>query len=397
MNIKKFSRTLPMKLWLLLLGVVLFSFFSNDFGLVDIQKTAIILAAGVDKTEDGFSVTAQIAVPKGSDRTTGGTSSVEIEAEGETVSDCVSLIFAKTGWVPKFVFCNLIVVGEEAAKSDMIGALNYFLRNDYMSDSCLLAVCEGKAGALLSSTSAIDDTSSLAIEKLFSNAAVNSGKVVPNSLKDFAISYYGVSESGYLPYVRASEQEGGQNDHAPTSAGAGTNAGGERDEPQKVYIAEETALFSKGKMVGLLPREQTLAFSLLTGKVSTGTFGAEDAGKPVTLTVVKNGGGVSLDLKDGPTAKLALSVTVRLCCRSITAPVEDIVSDSVPSPILKSAKAVLEEYAETLFSMCREAQCDLFQFKRMLYARSRKDYAAWKDSLLLALRPEIEAKVVSMK
>ena len=34
------------KLALLLGGVLLFAFFSNDFGLVDIQKTAVILAAG---------------------------------------------------------------------------------------------------------------------------------------------------------------------------------------------------------------------------------------------------------------------------------------------------------------------------------------------------------------
>ena len=79
-----------MKLYILLAIIVLFAFFSNDFGLVDIQKTAIILAAAIDKTENGYSLTAQIAVPKGSDRTTGGTSSVEIEAEGATVSDCVT-------------------------------------------------------------------------------------------------------------------------------------------------------------------------------------------------------------------------------------------------------------------------------------------------------------------
>ena len=86
MRFKKFLQTVPMKLWIILIVVVLFSFFSNDFGLVDIQKTAIILAAGIDKTENGFSLTAQIAVPKGSDRTTGGTSSVEIGAEGKPVS-----------------------------------------------------------------------------------------------------------------------------------------------------------------------------------------------------------------------------------------------------------------------------------------------------------------------
>ena len=60
---KKFLKTNPMKLWMILCALIVFTFFSNDFGLVDIQKTAIILAAGIDRTADGFSLTAQIAVP----------------------------------------------------------------------------------------------------------------------------------------------------------------------------------------------------------------------------------------------------------------------------------------------------------------------------------------------
>ena len=58
-----------MKFYILLAVIVIFSFFSNDFELVDIQKTAIILAAGVDRSENGYVLTAQIAVPKGSERT----------------------------------------------------------------------------------------------------------------------------------------------------------------------------------------------------------------------------------------------------------------------------------------------------------------------------------------
>ena len=75
---KRFLKHIPTKLWAILCIAVLFTFFSNDFGLVDIQKTALVLAAGIDRTEDEFALTAQIAVPKGSDRTTGGTSSVQI-------------------------------------------------------------------------------------------------------------------------------------------------------------------------------------------------------------------------------------------------------------------------------------------------------------------------------
>ncbi len=388
---RKFLKTLPMKLYLLLLAAVLFSFFSNDFGLVDIQKTAIILAAGVDKTENGFLLTAQIAVPKGSDRTTGGTSSVEIEAEGKTVSDCVTSIYSKTGWVPKLVFCDLIVLGEETAKSDVISHLNYFLRNEYMPDSCLVAVCEGSAKELLSSTSALADASSLAIEQLFSDAAQKSGKVMPNTLKEFAIGYYGVSKSSYLPFLRMADQEGAEN------AASGSSSGGEGTEPQKIYTAEETAIFSEGRMVGLLSPEETLLFSMLEGKVFAGTLSAEREGEPVTLTVLKNDGSVSLKGEDAPKAVLSVSLVVRLCCRGVTAPIADVSDDSVPKEVLESAASALKEHAAALFEHAKSAGCDLFNLKRTLYRTSPKRYAKWKDLLPGAAEVALDVSVSSKK
>ena len=38
-------------------------FFSNDFGLVDIQKTAIVLAVGIDRENEEFIVNSRIASP----------------------------------------------------------------------------------------------------------------------------------------------------------------------------------------------------------------------------------------------------------------------------------------------------------------------------------------------
>ena len=389
-----------MKLYVLLAAIITFAFFSNDFGLVDIQKTAIILAAGIDKTETGFSLTTQIAVPKGSDRSTGGTSSVEIEAEGETVSDCVSLIYSKTGWVPKLVFCNLILLGEDAVKEDVISYLNYFLRNEYMNDSCQLAVCEGKAKDVIESQSAIDDTSSLAIEKLFSDAAQKAGRVMQNTLKDFAIGYYGVSKSSYLPYVRMADQKGAQSGGAASASGnggsGGQSGGGSGAESEKVYSAEETALFQDGKMVELLTREQTLALSLLKGNVESGTFNADDKGNNVTLTVLKNKGGVSLEMKGVPTAKLSLDLTVRLCCRGTTAPIEDIASDSVSPEVLESAKTVLQGYITELWDKTKECGCDLFDLTTSLYRSSLKKFAEWMDYLLTSVEPKIETNVKSM-
>ena len=391
----RFLKTVPMKLWLILAAIIAFSFLSNDFGLVDVQKTAIVLAAGIDRNaEKGYTLTAQIAVPKGVDRTTGGTSSVEFIVEGETIADCVSDIYCKTGWVPKFVFCNLIVVGEDTAKeSDVFDALDFFLRNEYMSDGCFVAVCQGSAQELLTSESAIDDTSSMAITKLFSDSNVKSGKAMKMSLREFAIGYYGVTKSGYMPYIVQHKQK--------TNASSGGNgdqqSGGAEQKEQKIYCAERTALFSEGKQVALLGPDETFAFSLIKGNVYTGYLLTEENGKPVSLTVLGDKGDVSLDTSGAPKVTVKVELTVRLFNRAVPAEIEDVSKNEVSDELRENAiKTVLEEVGK-VFETSRKSGCDLFKLNQSLYRSSVNKFEEWKDTLLPAVPVEYRISVRTAK
>lgn len=391
----RFLKSIPAKLWLVLGIVVAFFFFLNDFDLVDIQKTAIILAAGIDRKQDaeGYTLTAQIAVPKGVDRTTGGTSSVNFIAEGQTIADCVSDIYCKTGWVPKFVFCNLIVLGEDTVKENVFDALDFFLRNEYMSDGCYVAMSEGSAEDLLTSTSAIADTTSQAIAKLFSDANVKSGKAMKMSLREFAIGYHGVTKSGYMPYIRQHKQEGGESGGGSQQGGGGST----QQEEEKIYCAERTALFYEGKQVGLLNPEETFAFSLLEGNIFNGYLLAEENGKPVTLTVLNDSGGVSLDTKGTPKVKVEVALTVRLFNRAIPAEMEDVARNEVSDELKENAEKYVEEMAQKVFEISRESGCDLFKLNQALYRSSKNKYEEWKDTLLSAVPATYEINVKTAK
>ena len=388
MKTKRFLAALPGRLCLIIVAAIILIFFSNDFGLVDIQKTAIVLAVGIDRDGEDFALTAQIAVPKSSDRTTGGTSSVEIEGRGATVPDCIADIYAKTGWVPKLVFCNLVLLGESAVQADVFSCLDFFLRNEYIPNSCQLAACEGSAGEMLSSQSAIDDTSALALSKLFSDAAKKSGYVMTTTLREFAVGYYGVSGSGYMPYVRAQTQEGG------SGGGTGSSGGSEESgaQEQKVYSAEETAIFSGGRLAAVLPREQTFAFSLLEGNVYTGSFQADGQ----TYVVLKNSGSVGLELPDVPMATLSLELRVQLYGTREASPPEEIAKSMLTPEQEARAEEVLTGYLSDLWDTCVQTGCDLFELRTKLYRTSLAEYGKWKDSILsAAVKIETSVKSVS--
>ena len=395
MKTKRFLAALPGRLCLIIVAAIILIFFSNDFGLVDIQKTAIVLAVGIDRDGEDFALTAQIAVPKGSDRTTGGTSSVEIEGRGATVPDCISDIYAKTGWVPKLVFCNLVLLGESAVQENIFPCLDFFLRNEYIPNSCQLAACEGSAGEMLSTTSAIDDTSALALSKLFSDAAKKSGYVMTTTLREFAVGYYGVSGSGYMPYVRAQAQEGsssGGSSGSTGSSGSSGRSGGAGAQEEKVYSAEETAIFSGGRLAAILPREQTFAFSLLEGNVYTGSFQADGQ----TYVVLKNGGSVGLELADVPTATLSLELRVQLYGTREASPPEEIAKSMLTPEQEARAEEVLTGYLSDLWDTCVQTGCDLFELRAKLYRTSLAEYGKWKDSILsAAVKIETSVKSVS--
>ena len=150
-------------------------------------------------------------------------------------------------------------------------------------------------------------------------------------------------------------------------------------------------------MVGLLTPEETLAFSLLQGNVFAGTISTDQDGQPITLTVLEDKGGVKLDTKGSPKAKLSIELRVRLCCRSSAAPVEDISDDTVPDDVLENAKTMLEKHVKSLWDKCIESGCDLFHLKRDLYRSSMKKYRTLEKTLLDDVTPEFEMKVTSMK
>lgn len=403
------------KLALLLGGVLLFAFFSNDFGLVDIQKTAVILAAGIDRTEAGYELTAQISVPKGGE-SAGGTASVELTGRGETVADCLMQMYANSGWVPKFDFCSLVLLGEETAHAGAMPALNYFLHNEYMSDDCAVAACEGRAGELLQKKSAIDDTPSLAIAKLFSGATEKSGATVKNTLREFAVSTLGKAESSFMPYIRAfpdgeGESAGGSAEGSSGNAGSGggseesssgSNAGGSDDagsgagkgEAPVLFRAEETALFFRGRMTGLLSAEETFAYNLLMGHVSAGILTVEgEDGLPVSLSIKRGTGKAALS--DGETLRAELSVSLKVLVSDRAE--EDFLAGTETNVATRTDEARAEEllrgYVSSLWETCGESGCDLFLLARELYRRDPGRYETEKERFPSGIGADISVTV----
>ena len=198
------------RLFIIAAAVLMLLFFSNDFGLIDIQKTAVVAAIGIDAAdrEGACDVTVQIAVP---DQSGNGKASNVTVKDASTVNDAITELNRKTGWYPTLVHCKLLLLGEKTADSDVFGLLNFFLRSNFIDDSCLVAVCEGRAEDTLRAASPVGELTAVSISKVLSSTAQKTGAVSVMILRDFAKGYYSDSASGYLPFLSVNREAQSEN------------------------------------------------------------------------------------------------------------------------------------------------------------------------------------------
>ena len=401
--------------YILIVVLISFLFFSNDFGLLDVQKTALILAVGIDKEEDDFIITSQIALPQDSKQGK-ATQAVQLVSRGKTVADAFEEINAKTGWYPKLVFCNLIVIGEDAAKEDVFNALDYFLLDEYFSDNCLLATCDGSAKALLNVSALVDPSSSAAIAMILSNHAERVGTVLPSTLHDFAIGYYGDSQSGLLPVIAtqpqqeptqknendapADQSQNGDGGQSGESGGGGdSGSGGEQNQAQSkeekpVFTARETALFLRGKRVATLTADETFAFSAVKKSLKLAPFTVtRGEGDACTLNVRQNDPKLSLRVSDEGAAVLKIKITLSagIFDYSKALPLEDI-SDvgDVPDGIFAAAEKKLAAEIVSVFEKARVNDCDIFGVQALLVKHKPRTLQRYKTTILKNTRPDVQ-------
>ncbi len=402
--------------YILLIAVMVFLFFTNDFGLLDVQKTALILAAGIDKEGAEFIVTSQIAIPQESKQGKQG-EAVQIVSRGKTVADAFEEINAKTGWYPKLVFCNLILLGESAAQTDVFDALEYFLRDEYFSEDCYVATCDGYAKDLLNTSALVDPSSSVAIGKVLSAHASRVGTVATTTLREFSIGYFGNSQSGFLPIVATQPQQeptGSEKDASPPQSGEGTSSNPEQPstssagdgtqtaapDDKPVFSAKQTALFLRGKRVATLTADETFALNAVKNNLQLAPFTIQTETAFCSLTIKRNQPKLTLAVqKDGSASlNIRLVVTAGVLDYSQSLPVDEFADvGDAPSGIFATAEKKLTADICSVFEKSCQSGCDLFGIRDLLLKHKPKKLHVFQTTILQNTLPNVTVRFQNVR
>lgn len=401
--------------YLFVLLAIVFLFFTNDFGLADIRKTAIITGLAIDAEGENYTVTADLAVPQSSSGEQ--TIALQVSGSGRTVSEALEKIGAKTGWSPKLVYCKIIILGGETVKNNVFACLDYFLRNEYFSPNCLLACTDSSAGEILSVKTPADNVTSLALQKILSTKATTEGGISSITLKDFAVGYYGDSKSGFMPILRLAQvsetgsgesggeagggEEGGSQTAAQTQgSNSGGGSGGQSgSSEQKAFDYTSTALFYEGKKVGELDEEETFAFNLLRLPVRMGTLTVTTETVTHTLSIKHNKSKIKFSVEDNkPQLKLSLTVLSSIDDANVSQNVLELSQPTiVPEELRSKAEEALKKVYESIYAKSKETHCDVFYVIDKLKRFQNDYYEAYKRDILDLVQPEFAIKINSSK
>lgn len=424
--------------WLLFLALAAL-FFTNDFGLVDIHKTSLIVAVGIDSTENEVQVTAQLAVPKPS-QSGDNIEYAEIQGSGETIADALNEINAKTGFYPQLQFCKLILLGDSCQDKNIFRLLGCFFRKNYSELTALVAMCDGKASEFLAMPTKTGDMTTTVIQRALADELKKSANVSSVNLKDIAVANFSRSAACYMPFIEANVQgtseEGGNGDNVGgdkpqqggssggegsaggggsssgggsggseggsggSSSGGGSSGGGSGGEQKPVeFTARRTAIFNEGMFAGILDEQQSFALNIIENEIRLAVLPCDTGEYHYTLGLGEGDGGFSVK-PSGDVVQVTLkfeAIAQIAGIKKVVDPKETVNDDKLSPEILNAAKEEIEKRFNSLMEVCRETNCDFLGIKEELFKFHYSQFERLKDGALENMKVDLKVNIRSTK
>lgn len=114
----------------------------------EIDELVFPLALGIDKTENGYLVTIQVALPPKGEMAAGGGFWLE-SVERPTLDEAAHVLTLKVGNRPRWSHLALVVFGRDLAEAGVAPAIDYLVRVLELRESALVAVSHERASDIL--------------------------------------------------------------------------------------------------------------------------------------------------------------------------------------------------------------------------------------------------------
>ena len=230
-----------------------------------IQKIAIVSGIGIDKSEKGLTLSAQVLVPEPS--TNYSPNQTVFFAEEKNLAKAISSLELKIGQELGLSHCFIIVVGDEMFDEDITNTLDYLMRSNIMDNNSILIHTDKKAQEVLEVSSKLSKSDLNNLQNLakFSHEHYDS---VSTSLVDLFNDYLSNCPYTVVGSITTEDKKSEDGSSSKEQSSKTEQQGSKSDKT--LANNGDAIILKKGKKIATLKKEDIENFSWLDNNSQKG-------------------------------------------------------------------------------------------------------------------------------
>lgn len=344
---------------------------SGCYNYKELNTLAITSAIGIDKSEDGYKVTAQVVNTQksGTDNNSSSDPKVIIyEHTSETIQEALRYIILEC---PKRLYPNhlqILLIDEEVAKDGITNILDLFFRKSEIQKSFYVLIAkDNSANEILKTLTPLDAIVSSNIQKSLETDSTFLGITELVTFDSLMDSYLNPNKEISLPSITLKGN----------TKGSDKIENIEQSDSSTKVVLSNMAVFKDDKMLGYLNQKQSIALSFIKNKINStlvsykcdGGYVVVETTKSKTSVEIDNEGTFKISVKGDATIN-EVSCDIDLESDKEIEKMNKKVNNEVKKNIEDTIEFVKDNYNSDIFNFLDIA----YKEKNPLYKRVNKNY-----------------------
>lgn len=331
----------------------------------ELNDLAITSAIGIDKSDNGYKVTAQVVntQKEGTDNNSSSDPKIIIyEHTSKTVQEAVRYMVLES---PKRLYPNhmqVIIISEDVAKDGILGSLDLFFRDSELQKNFYVLISKDvSANQILKTLTPADSIVSSNIKKSLESDSSYLGITELVTYDELINTYLDPNKEISLPSVTLKGKMKGSDkiDNIEQS-----------DSSTKVVLSQ-MAIFKDDKMIGYLDDKQSIALSFIKGKINNTIIKYKCNGGYVVVETTNSKSSINVDNKGNFRIKISGDAAINEVSCDI-----NLENDNSISKINKQVnKEIKKNVNNTIKYVKNNYNSDIFNFLDILY---KNQYSLYK-------------------
>lgn len=331
----------------------------------ELNDLAITSAIGIDKSDNGYKVTAQVVntQKEGTDNNSSSDPKIIVyEHTSKTVQEAVRYMVLES---PKRLYPNhmqVIIISEDVAKDGILESLDLFFRDSELQKNFYVLISKDvSANQILKTLTPADSIVSSNIKKSLESDSSYLGITELVTYDELINTYLNPNKEISLPSVTLKGKKKGSDkiDNIEQS-----------DSSTKVVLSQ-MAIFKDDKMIGYLDDKQSIALSFIKGKINNTIIKYKCNGGYVVIETTNSKSSINVDNKGNFRIKISGDAAINEVSCDI-----NLENDNSISKINKQVnKEIKKNVNNTIKYVKNNYNSDIFNFLDILY---KNQYSLYK-------------------